>query len=80
MDDKTFKLLVSCAAGVVILGGAGWAISAGINHFKEQRAAEECGGQYSGLSSSTVDTLESINSRYGGESIADCLARHGIKP
>lgn len=80
MNDKTFKILVGAAAGVVILGGAGWAISAGLNHLKEQRIAEECGGKYSGLSSSTVDTLEEINSRYGGESIAECMARNGIKP
>lgn len=80
MNDKTFRILVGTAAGVVILGGAGWAINAGLNHFKEQRAAEECAGSYSDLSASTVEYLEELKTRYGGESIAECMARHGIKP
>lgn len=82
MSNKALKILIGTAAGVVIVAGAGWGITAAVHHISRQRAINECTPESAklGLSSSTVDVLEDRRLRYGGESFAECMARNGQDP
>jgi hypothetical protein len=81
-EGGLLKVLMGTAAIVVILVGAAWGISTVLQNISQQKAIEACTPESAklGLSESTVEFLEERRLRLGGESIAECLARHGQRP
>lgn len=82
MNNTILKALVGTAAGVVIIAGGAWGISAWQRHQANEAAQKECitNQGLAGLQPSTVSFLQERRARYGEETIPECLARMGFRP